>query len=276
MNRFSDEIVLIVGGSSGIGKESAKLFAAQGAQVILLARGADRLLETAREIEKQGGKVETLTADVAVPNEVQKAADIIGAKFGRVDVLLYSAAVFYLSPVETMDLQLARQSMDINYWGAVNITQAMLPLIRKGKRKSLLFLSSLSAYTTPPFFTAYAATKYALRGFLLSLRQELNPEGIHVGMVSPGPVATPLIEKEIHQEMYRLPLGIPVLQPEAAAKGILQAVISKKQDLILPKRMDLAARLAMTFPSLVEMYYRATIPGWQHVILEQTRRSEEI
>lgn len=273
MNRFSDEIAVIVGGSSGIGKESAKLFANQGAQVILIARGADRLLETAREIEEQGGKVETLAADVASSDEIQRVVRTIGEKFGRVDVLLYSAAVFYLSPVETMDLNLARQSMDINYWGAVNTTQAFLPLIRKGKRKSLIFISSLSAYTTPPFFTAYAATKHALRGFILSLRQELKPEGMHVGMVSPGPVSTPLIEKELHQNMYRLPFGIPVLQPESAAKEVLQAVIKQKQDLLIPRRINLAARLACTFPSLVEMYYRLTIPGWKQLILSQTKRS---
>lgn len=272
MNRFFDEIVLIVGGSSGIGKEAAKLFAAQGAQVILLARGLDRLRETAREIEEQGGKVEILTADVASPDEMQKAAEMVGARFGRVDVLLYSAAVFYLSPAETMDLHLARQSMDINYWGAVNTAQAILPLIRKGKRKSLVFLSSLSAYTTPPFFTAYAATKYALRGFLLSLRQELNPEGIHVGMVSPGPVATPLIEKELHQEMYRLPFGIPVLQPEAAARGVLRAIAKQKQDLVIPRRINLPARLASIFPSLVEMYYRLTIPGWKQILKNRQAR----
>ncbi|MFC4766821.1 SDR family NAD(P)-dependent oxidoreductase [Effusibacillus consociatus] len=273
MKNITNDIVAIVGGSSGIGKESAKLLAALGAQVVLIARGAERLQEVAEEIRNQGGRAEVVVADVASADHVQKAARTIEEKFGQLDVMIYSAAVFYLSPVETMDLNLARQSMEINYWGAVNVTQAFLPLIRKGRRKSMIYISSLSAQCTPPFFTAYAATKHALRGFLLSLRQELRPEGIYVGMVSPGPVETPLIENDLHQDMYRLPPGIPVLTPEAAAKGVVRTLLKQKQDLVVPGRMAFAARLASAFPSIVERYYRLSIPGWNHLILSQTKRS---
>jgi NAD(P)-dependent dehydrogenase (short-subunit alcohol dehydrogenase family) len=164
--------------------------------------------------------------------------------------------------------------MDINYWGALHCTQSFLPLIRRGKRKSMVYLSSLSAQCTPPFFTAYAATKHALRGFVLSLRQELGPEGIHVGMVSPGPIETPLIENEIHGDMYRLPAGIPVLKPEAAAKGVLRTVMKRKKDLVLPGRIGAAARLAGAFPSLVDVYYRISIPDWNNLILAQTGQNE--
>ena len=147
-----------------------------------------------------------------------------------------------------------------------------MPLIRKGKRRSLLFISSLSVQCTPPFFTAYASTKHALRGFVLSLRQELKPAYIHVGMVSPGPVATPLIEHDIHQDMYRLPLGIPILKPETVALGVFRAIMKRKEDLILPRRMVFAARLASAFPTFVGMYYRLTIPGWNKLVQSHTQR----
>ncbi|WP_169332838.1 SDR family NAD(P)-dependent oxidoreductase [Effusibacillus pohliae] len=270
----------IVGGSSGIGKETAKLFASRGARVILLARGKERLQAAARELERhdgeqQAGQVTILPTDVGAPEQVRQAAEQIAGKFGRLDVLIYGAAVFYLSPVETMDVQKARQSMDINYWGAVHVTQSFLPLIRKGNRKSMIYLSSLSTQCTPPFFTAYAATKHALRGFLLSLRQELRPEGIHVGIVSPGPTETPLIENDLHQNLYRLPPGIPVLTPETAAKAVLQAAFKRKRDVIVPGRIAAAARLASAFPSLVEMYYRLSVPGWNQLILAETKPLSE-
>jgi short-subunit dehydrogenase len=272
MGDLSNEVVAIIGGSSGIGKETAMLFASQGAQVILIARGAERLQKAAADIQSLGGKVETMQVDVSSPIEVKKAAVMITDKFGRIDAAIYSAATFYLSPVETMDLSLARQSMEINYWGALHITQAFLPLIRKGKRRSIIFISSLSAQCTPPFFTAYASTKHALRGFVLSVRQELKSEGIHVGMVTPGPVDTPLIEKDIHQDMYRLPLGIPVLKPETVALGVFRAVMRRKKDLIIPRRMAFAARLTSAFPILVETYYRLTIPGWNKLVQSQRKR----
>lgn len=266
MRNMANNVVAIIGGSSGIGKESAKLFANQGAHVVLIARGFDRLQEVAAEIQKQGGSADVVTADVTSQYEVRTAAETIKERYGKLDVMIYSAAAFYLSPVETMDLSVAKQSMEINYWGALYTTQAFLPLIRKGKRKSMIYISSLSTQCTPPFFTAYAATKHALRGFLLSLRQELRPEGIHVGIVSPGPVQTPLIEMDLHQDMYRLPLGIPVLKPESAAKAVLRTVKMRKGDLVIPGRMALAARVAVAFPSLVETYYRISIPGWTKLI----------
>lgn len=272
MNDLSNDVVVIVGGSSGIGKESAKLFSNQGAHVVLIARGAERLQKVAEEIRSQGGRVDTFIANTAQPDDMKKAAKSIDEKFGRLDVMIYSAGTFYLSTVETMDLSLARESMETNYWGALYATQAFLPLIRKGKRKSMVYISSLSVQCTPPFFAAYASTKHALRGTLLSLRQELRPEGIHVGMVSPSPVDTPLIEKDLHQDLYRLPPGIPVLKPETVAKGVLLTVIKRKEDLVVPKQMGFVARLASAFPSLVEMYYRLSMPGWNQLIRSQVKR----
>lgn len=271
MDGLLDEIVVIVGGSGGIGKEAALLFARQGAQVVLMARGTQALQETAHEIQWQGGKADIVSASVTDPKAIQKAVEHINAKYGKIDVLIYSAAGFYLSPAETMDLRVAKQVMDVNYWGALYTTQAFLPLVRMGKRKSMVYISSLSVQCTPAFFTAYAAPKHALRGFLLSLRQELRPEGIHVGMVSPGPVYTPLIEKYLHQNLYRLPWGIPVLKPKTAAQAVLRVVLKRKVDLVIPRRLGLAAQLSNAFPSLLETYYRITIPAWNKLLKTQVQ-----
>lgn len=274
MKSPADEVIVVIGGSSGIGKAAAKLIAAQGAEVVLMARGTARLQAAAEEIRQQGGKVHILSSDVASPTDVQKAAAAVEQQFGKVDSLIFGAGLFYLSPVETMDLARAKLLMEINYWGAIHTTQAFLPLIRKGRRKSLIYISSLSAYCTPPFFTAYAASKHALRGFVLALRQELRPEGIHVGMVSPGPIYTPLIEQELHQDMYRLPFGIPVLTPETAAEYILKFLLHpRRRERVVPTKMTWAARLGGAFHGFVEKYYRFSIPGWNKLILSQTTRS---
>ena len=259
VNGLAQQVVAIVGGSSGIGKACALLFAKEGAKTVLVARGSERLREAANEVRAAGGEALELPADITSPDEVARLAHRIERQFGHLDVLVYGAAAFSLSPVETMDIDLAKRSMDVNYWGAVQVVQAFLPLLRKGQRKSVVLLSSLSVPCTPPFFTPYAASKHALRGFALSLRQELRPEGIRVLLVSPGPVDTPLIKNYLHRDMYRLPPGIPVLQPETTAIEILKAVKRGKQDIVIPIRIGLAARLAYMLPSLVESYYRLSL-----------------
>lgn len=272
MDRLEDQVIVIVGGSSGIGKECALLFAKQGANILLIARGRERLQEVVGEIHSKGGKAQEFPADVTSRDDVRQISRQIESQFGRVDILIYGAAAFYLSSVEMMDIDLAKQTMEVNYWGAVHIIQAFLPLIRKSQCKSIVLISSLSVPCTPPFFTAYAATKHALRGLALSLRQELRTEGIRVQLIAPGPVDTPLIENYLYQEMYRLPRGIPVLQPKIAAQKIFKAVNRRKQEVVIPKRMGLAARLAYAFPSLVESYYHLSIPDWSQAIHTQIEK----
>jgi NAD(P)-dependent dehydrogenase (short-subunit alcohol dehydrogenase family) len=271
--RSANEVVVIIGGSSGIGRECARLFAKQGADTVLMARGRDRLDAVVAEILASGGQAHAVAADVSNHQDVRQAAEQIAAQHGRVDVLLYAAGAFYLSPVETMDIEAAKRLMEVNYWGAVSAAQAFLPLLRQGQGKTIVLLSSLSVPCTPPFFTAYAATKHALRGLALSLRQEVRPEGIRVLLASPGPVDTPLIEQHLHRDMYRLPPGIPVLQPEIAARQIVKAVRQKKRgEVVVPRRMSLAARLAYSYPSLVEWYYRLSVPGWSRSVLDQVSK----
>ncbi|WAH37507.1 SDR family NAD(P)-dependent oxidoreductase [Alicyclobacillus dauci] len=262
MGYLDTSVVVIFGGSSGIGKECALLFAKHGGQIILIARRQAELEEVVNEIRHQNGKAEAFIADVTNPDVLHNVAGAIKDKYGKLDVLIYSAGAFHLSPAETLDIQIARKVMDVNYWSALHVTQVFLPLLRTGSQKSLVFISSLSVPCTPAFFTAYAAPKHALHGFTLALRQELAPDGIHVAEVYPGPVYTPLIEEHIHQAMYRVPPGIPVINPETVAKGVFKTIMKRRKELVIPKRLSVIARLSSAFPCLIGSYYRLSIRGW--------------
>ncbi|MCL6594410.1 MAG: SDR family NAD(P)-dependent oxidoreductase, partial [Alicyclobacillus sp.] len=207
-----------------------------------------------------------LPADVSQPGAAAALARQVEQTLGRVDVLVYSAAVFHAAPVATLDLELARRAMDVNYWGAVSTVQAFLPLLRSGQRKCIALVSSLSVHCTPAFFAAYAAPKHALHGFALSLRQELAPEGIRVVLVAPGPVATGLIEGYLHGDLYRLPPGVPVLTPDVAARGLVKAVLQRRQQVVLPRRFSPLARLSIAFPAMLDAYYRWTLRGWRETV----------
>ncbi|MCL6626832.1 SDR family NAD(P)-dependent oxidoreductase [Alicyclobacillus shizuokensis] len=269
-------IVVIIGGSGGIGRAVTAQLAEQGAHVVLVARGKPALEEAAVEIERRTGrKTGVYAADCTEAPEVTGLARWLAQTYGRVDILVYAAAVFSLAPAESLDVEEAKQAMEINYWGAVRTTQALLPLIRRSQVRCIYYVSSLSVQCTPAFFTAYAASKHALRGFALALRQELRPQGIHVGILSPGPVLTPLIEGHIHSGMYRVPPGVPVLRPEAAARQIVRAIQKRRTDVTIPRRFAPAARISHMFPRLMEAYYRLTIRDWDKLVLEQTDRQRD-
>ncbi|MCL6637956.1 MAG: SDR family oxidoreductase [Alicyclobacillus sp.] len=266
MQSMQSEVVVLIGGSGGIGQAAARRFAQAGAHVVLVARGQEALERAAAQVHQAGGQASILTADVSQPGAATALAKQVEQTLGRVDVLVYGAAVFHAAPVTALDLDVARRAMDINYWGAVYAVQAFLPLVRAGQRKCIALVSSLSVHCTPAFFTAYAAPKHALHGFALSLRQELAPEGIRVVLVAPGPVDTGLIEGYLHGDLYRLPPGVPVLTPDEAARGLVQAVLQRRQQVVLPRRFAPLARLSIAFPVLLDMYYRWTLRHWRESV----------
>ncbi|WP_067934700.1 SDR family NAD(P)-dependent oxidoreductase [Alicyclobacillus kakegawensis] len=274
--RTESPIVVIVGGSGGIGRAVAAQLTEQGASVVLVARGKPALEAAADEIERRTGrKAAVYAADCTEAEEVAGLSRWLAQTYGRVDILVYAAAVFSLAPAQSLDVEEAKQAMEINYWGAVRTTQALLPLIRRSQVRCIYYVSSVSVQCTPAFFTAYAASKHALRGFALALRQELRPQGIHVGILSPGPVLTPLIQGHIHSGMYRVPPGVPVLHPDTAARQIVRAIHKRRADVTIPRRLAPAARIAHVFPRLMEAYYRLTIRGWDQLVLEQTHQQRD-
>lgn len=273
---LSGEIGVVIGASSGIGKATSKQLAHRGAHVVLVARNSEPLHEVCREIQSEQGEATVWPGDVSIAADMWHLASGIRDRFGRADVVVYSAGLLHLAPVEIMSLTLARKAMDVNYWGAVHTVQALLPLVRHSRRRSLVFLSSLSVPCTPAFFTTYAATKYSLLGMVKSLRQELAHEGIHVSTVTPGPVDTPLVEGYLNGAMYRLPTGIPVISPEAAARGVLRAVLRHKRDVVVPRRLRLAATLSSISPSLLEWYYHLTVPGWNTLVSTEIERLRRV
>jgi short-subunit dehydrogenase len=143
----------------------------------------------------------------------------------------------------------------VNYLGAVNMIDAVLPLLRLGGRRSIVNVSSLAGKLAPPYMAAYAASKFALTAYTHSLRQELAPEGFHVGLVSPAPVDTPMIRGRVRTRYYPLPPGIGVLTPEATAKEIFRLVLFRTTDRTLPGRLSPLVRLGQAFPRLVDGVY---------------------
>lgn len=189
--RFKDKIVLVVGGNSGIGLSSAQQFAREGATIVLTGRAQKTIDEAVASIPGARG----FRTDIADPDALLPVVDAIGKEFGRIDVLFVNAGVGAFAPIREVTPELWDEIHNINLRGCFFAVQKALPLLGRGS--SIVLTSSIGADAAVPGNTVYAASKAGLRAVARILAKELVTEGIRVNIVSPGPIETPLINRNI-------------------------------------------------------------------------------
>lgn len=185
MGFYTDKVVIVTGASSGIGLASARLFAAEGANVVIAARSADKLAEIEAEINSAGHTAFAVATDVQKEEDCAKLISATVEKFGRIDVLVNNAGVSMRALFRDLDLSVLRRSMDVNYWGTVCCTKYALPYLLKSKG-SLVGVVSIAGFIGMPGRTGYSSSKFAMMGFLSALRVEHLYDGLHVMILAPG------------------------------------------------------------------------------------------
>jgi 3-dehydrosphinganine reductase len=237
---FKDKNVLITGGTSGIGLELARQLAYQKARVVILARSTSRLDEVCKELkEDYASTCQFFSVDVSREDEVKQSISQIIETTGLPDLLINSAGVAHPGYVQDLELDIFHWMMDVNYFGTVNVTKALLPgMIARGSGH-IVNIASMSAVIGLLGYSAYGASKFALRGFSDALRMEMKPHGIHVSIVYPADTDTPQLEyennhkpQELRDFINMLPATDPV-PPEQVASQILKG-IERKKEVIFP------------------------------------------
>lgn len=182
---MKDKVVVITGGSSGIGEALAHKFASEGSKVVMGARNAKALENVANQIISNGGSVVWLQTDVTkevdCKNLILKAVDT----FGKIDILINNAGISMRALFNDLDLKVIKHLMDCNFWGTVYCTKYALPYILKQKG-SVVGVASAGGIKGLPGRTGYSASKFAMNGFMQSLRTENMKTGLHVLMAFPG------------------------------------------------------------------------------------------
>lgn len=200
MNHYKNKSILITGGSSGIGLALARQLAAQGASVHILARSAERLQSSLEEITARrispGQKITAVQADVTDMETLAPAMLQFMQEFGAPDVLINAAGVAHPGEVVDLELEIFHWTMDVNYFGTVNSVKLLLPDMLKRGSGHIINYSSIAGYMGVYGYTAYGASKYAVRGFSDALRAELRPKGITVSVVFPPDTDTPQLAYE--------------------------------------------------------------------------------
>lgn len=179
---FRNKVIIVTGASSGIGLASARLFASCGARLVLAARRIELLEEKAAEM---GGEVLCVKADVSAEDDCKALIDKAVEKFGRIDILVNNAGLSMRALFKDLDLKVIRSLMDVNFWGTVYCTKYALPWLLESKG-SVVGVISIAGFAGLPGRTGYSSSKYAIRGFLDTLRIEHLYDGLHVMVFAPG------------------------------------------------------------------------------------------
>jgi NAD(P)-dependent dehydrogenase (short-subunit alcohol dehydrogenase family) len=231
------KVALITGGSSGIGRGSAIRLASLGVRVAIAARRVEALEEVADEIKALGAEALSVPTDVTDPEQCRRAVETAAWHFGRLDILLCSAGVSMRGMFADSAPAALEHIMRVNFFGTLYPTYFALPHIKRS-RGSLVAISSLTGKRGTPSYAVYGASKFAVRGLYDSLRLELVADGVHVGVISPGFVATPLRERVLDAtgKLWPVPPAPPLrIWPlEKCVDRVVRVIVKRKPQALLP------------------------------------------
>ena len=179
---LSGRIILVTGGGKGIGREITRISGTLGATVYICGRNLEALQKSAGEMSEDGRKVVPVQTDVRDPEACRKLIERIRSETGKLDAVINNAGMSMRGSLEETDPSVVRAMFEINVLGAAYITRYAIPMLKESKG-SVIFISSLSALHGLPFIGPYGSSKLALKGLSESLRAELHPSGVHVGIV---------------------------------------------------------------------------------------------
>lgn len=220
-NQIRGATVVITGATSGIGYETARAFAAAGANVVVAGRRKERLDELTAAIGKAGGQALGVQTDVSEFTQVEALVARARERFGGLDVIVNNAGVGLAAAFADVSLDEFRRLMDVNFWGVVHGCRAALPLMQGQRRGVIINVASIMGKRGMPFSTAYCASKFAVVGFTEALRTELAASNIAVSVVCPGAV-----ESEIWQAAgNRLGGQLPEF-PKYPASQLAQVIVN--------------------------------------------------
>jgi len=263
---LSGRVVMITGGSRGLGLALARRFLRRGSKVALLARDVETL-ERARQLLAGKGTVFVCPCDVRDPKQVQQAITDVRQEFGEIDVLVNNAGTISVGPLETMRVDDYQEALNIYFWGPFYVTQAVLPSMRQRKAGRVVNISSIGGKIAVPHLLPYCAGKFALSGWSEGLRAEVAKDNICVTTVYPGLMRTGSPRnaefKGKHRAEYTwftLSDAMPGLSinVDRAARQIVAACEYGKAELIVSLPAKIAIKAHALFPGMSSLALRAT------------------
>jgi len=266
---FLGKVVLITGGSRGLGLALAEEFALQAGRIVICAREEPELEQARQHLAEQGANVLAIPCDMTQREQVRRLIDQATEHFGRIDILVNNAGIITVGPIEAQTLDDYEDSMQVMYWGAVYATMAVIPQMLERKQGHIVNICSIGGKVAVPHLLPYSSAKFALTGFSEGLYAELKRKGIHVVTVIPGLMRTgspvnAFFKGKHHAEFtwFDLADSLPLLSISAqkAARSIVKATRKNK------------AEVTLTFPANVLARFHGLFPGAAMKVMSITDR----
>jgi short-subunit dehydrogenase len=257
---LAGKVVLLTGGSRGLGLELARVLARKGSRLALLARDEAELARARDELRTAGAEVEIFGCDVRLQDQVQNAVREVVERFGRVDVLVNNAGVIQVGPAETMRVSDYQEAMDTHFFGPLFLVQTVLPDMRRRGEGRIVNISSVGGKVPTPHLLPYVASKFALVGWSEGLHAEVRRDGVVVTTVCPGLMRTGSPRHvavkgrhEVEYAWFKILDSLPFLSmsSRAAARAIVRGLELGMPELILTGRARTGARLQGLAPGLM-------------------------
>lgn len=253
--KLKGKVVIITGGTSGIGEACAVIFGKEGAKIVITGRNREKLDLSSKTLKENGIEFLTVLADAGLEADNKRMVDEALKTFGRIDILINNAGISMRALFQELDLDVFRKVMDTNFWGAVYATKYCLPAIIETKG-SVIGISSINGFRGTPARTAYTASKYAMNGFFEALRTEVMHEGVHVMVAAPGFTASNIRNNALtaHGETQgESPRDEgKMMTPIQVAEEILKATKRRKRDLVLTAQGKVVVFLNKWMPGIMD------------------------
>jgi short-subunit dehydrogenase len=255
---FKDKVVIVTGASSGIGEAIAREFASRGSKVVLAARNESRLSAILKEINLNGPESMAIRTDVSIETDCKHLIEKTIEKYGRIDILVNNAGISMRAAFLEVDLKVLHRLMDVNFWGTVYCTKYALPFLLESKG-SLIAVSSVAGFHGLPGRTGYSASKFAIHGFLETIRIENLNKGLHVMIIAPGFTRTEIRKHALTangEEQGESPRNEKELMSPAYVAGwVVKGIRRKKRNKLLTLEGKLTALFQRILPTLVDRAY---------------------
>ena len=256
---FRGRVVIITGGSRGLGLNIARELATQDAKLVLVAQESAELAIAEREIQTLGAQVLTVAADLTQENEIEPIIRATIARFGHIDALVNDAGIIQVGPLENMEERDFAATLDLHVWAVLRLCRAAAPYLKKSGSGRIVNIASFGGLIAVPHMAPYSVSKFALVGLSDALRSELAKDGVRVTTVCPGLIRTGshLAAKfkgrhELEYKMFKLGASLPIVTVEApkAARQIVEAMRYGDPSLTFPALMGYLAIFYRVFPNL--------------------------
>lgn len=249
---YTDQVVLITGASSGIGRCLAIDFAKRGAIVVGCSRSKEQLDGTLNEVRAASLSSTMIRCDVGDRKQVQSMVAKVLADFGKIDILINNAGMGMRGPFAETPLDVIEKVMRTNYLGMVYCTHAAVPSMIARGAGHIVNISSVAGKIGTPNLSGYCASKFAMNGFSESLYYELKPLGIHVSAICPGPVRTGFSQG--FANLRPKSPGFLMLEPENVSRLVIRTIDARKFEVVMPVSLALVCRVARVFPGFFRAF----------------------